>query len=208
MNQDVYFQLFSPNMSRGDKRKVEIIEAAIDCIAQLGIEKTTFEAIGDQLGIKKSHVNYHFSDKNVIIEYAIKYIATVAQTITATRVEKAKTKKAKIVAIYESAVDWVMDYPNHVPVLLLFYYYCTCNPKFYAINQQVRKAGLDRLRGVIDPQGKSTKSLEASQRIQDAITGRLLSFATTDKKIRRTELKKQLKKSVFEIIESSKITLD
>jgi AcrR family transcriptional regulator len=61
-------------LKKGDRKKLEIIEAAIDCLATEGIDNTTFDSIAKRIDTRRAHVAYHFKDKHMIFEAAISYI--------------------------------------------------------------------------------------------------------------------------------------
>ena len=64
---------------KGEVMKERIVRSAIRCIAEKGIEETSFEAIGKPLGIGRSHVAYHFKDKGDIIRTAIQFVIAQAR---------------------------------------------------------------------------------------------------------------------------------
>ncbi|MBT7670603.1 MAG: TetR family transcriptional regulator, partial [Bdellovibrionales bacterium] len=88
------YELFEFRPRKGDIKKLQIIEAAIHCLANDGIENTTFESIGKLIGTRRSHVAYHFADKKLIFLSAIKFIlSTYQQTVMGQMVESQNGRK-------------------------------------------------------------------------------------------------------------------
>lgn len=136
---------FKKKLSKGDLRKKEIILATIDCINKIGIEKTTLEAIGKQIGIGKANVAYHFENKDVIILAAIDYISNEARESIMNSLNKCSDKPQIISYYIKAHRDWIKKNRNHAVVFTLFYYYCTYNPSYKSMNMSVRAHGHERI---------------------------------------------------------------
>jgi len=147
----VFFELFPVKPGKGDLRKEAIIKAAIECIAKEGPLSTNFENIGKRLGIRRSHVAYHFSSLNDLFTACIQYITAIAQRITVEAVQTAKTPQEKVLAVFEGGNAWLEKYPDHGAVMLFLYSLCSHDDHFLDLNTQVRRAGLERLEAILTP---------------------------------------------------------
>ncbi|PIR34499.1 MAG: hypothetical protein COV37_12860, partial [Bdellovibrio sp. CG11_big_fil_rev_8_21_14_0_20_39_38] len=81
VNTENFYDLFDLRPRKGDLKKMEIILAAIDVMAEEGIEKTTYDAIAGRIGTRRAHVAYYYKDKNDILMSAIRYIMANYQQI-------------------------------------------------------------------------------------------------------------------------------
>src|SRR6185503_3653223 len=89
--------------NRGALKKAEILEATLDCLGTEGIERTTFEAIGKRVGIRKSHVAYHFPSLDDLVEKAMRFVAANAQAITVEKVRAASTWREQLGGVVDAA---------------------------------------------------------------------------------------------------------
>src|SRR3954464_5821671 len=113
----VFFRLFAPNARKSDLKRAAIVRAAIDCIATVGIEGLSLDALGKRIGLHRSHIAYYYKEKREIIEAAIRVITSTAQEMTLDRVKQATKPKDQLIAVVDGAYDWARAYPNQVAVL-------------------------------------------------------------------------------------------
>ncbi|MCC6137890.1 MAG: TetR/AcrR family transcriptional regulator [Bdellovibrionaceae bacterium] len=140
---------FKKNLSKGELRKKEIILATIHCINTVGIEKTTLDAIGKQIGIGKAHVAYHFESKETIVLAAIDYISNHARDVVIESINKCTDIQKTIWYYIKAHMIWVKQNRDHAVVFTLFYYYCTYNPAYKKMNHAVRAQGHERISQMI-----------------------------------------------------------
>ena len=186
-------ELFSHAPTKGERTKFNIIEGAITCIASLGIEKTTLEAIASRAGIAKSHVVYHFPDKDDIFLAAIRYVTSVAQQITVERIKVARNLRDRVAAILDGAIEWAENYPTHVPVLIQFYQFCTYRSEFRKMHTHIRAAGFDRIHEALkeEYQLRSPEKLSSlAQSIHSLMIGNILEWVTTNRWKNHLEVRK------------------
>lgn len=178
------------NLKKGDRKKLEIIEAAIECLAEEGIENTTFEAIAKRIETRRAHVAYHFKDKNMIFEAAINYIlVTYAQTLQEF-VQKAEQKITKgtpqnlIEEYIKGAFYWSKKNPEHVSVFLLFYYLTTFQKSYRDLNTKIRLDGQERIHYLLNMKMELDKSKaelkEISSIIQNILSAKMVELFTTN----------------------------
>ncbi len=144
-----YAQLFPPKPGRGERTKLRIVRAAIECLAKDGVEKLTFESVGKRTGINRAQVKYHFKEKEELIDKTIDYIIATAQKIVIERLSKANQWKTQIKAIVEGFFDWVEAYPEQGSVLFLLYYSATFNPKRREFHTKMTEMGFNRTHSVL-----------------------------------------------------------
>jgi AcrR family transcriptional regulator len=191
LTQSLYAQFFNFSPKKGDLRRVAIIEAALDCIAAQGIESLSFESLGQRLGMQRAHVAYYFPERDDIIEAAIKFVVSTAQTFTIEAIKEATNDRGRLQAYVSGAFDWLETFPKHGPTILLFYYYTCFNRKYRRMHDEVREMGAERLIGILKPivpVAKHTALRPLAIRIQNLITGNLVYFTTTNTPMSLREL--------------------
>ncbi len=170
---------------KGEVMKERIVRSAIKCIAEKGIEETSFEAIGKPLGIGRSHVAYHFKDKGDIIRTAIQFVIAQGQALTVERIAAAGDARAQVRAIVEAFFDWADGDTDAMAVYVLFLYYCTIHEDYRATHDAIRHTGAKRLVTVLkqDPQiakGKGDEDLfDLAKSLQYLGFGALVDVLTT-----------------------------
>lgn len=170
---------------KGDLKKAEIIKAAVACIAEIGIEQTTFESIGKRIGMLRAHVAYHFDGKQEIIDRAIDYVVANAQRVTVEKIKKASNPREQLIAVVEAAFDWAFEFPEQADVLMLNFYYCRVFSGHLATHSRMRSMGRERLKSVLGALMQTSKptASELEERalvVQSTITGLLVEFLTTE----------------------------
>ncbi len=182
LKKSIFFQLFPTVPSKGESRKYDIIEAAIDCFVSEGITQTTLEAIGKRLGIRRSHVAYHFPTLTAVIEQALQYVASTAQHMTVEKLRRAQTWEEQVDAYVSAPFDWCKQFPSHTEFMMLFFHLSTGDRAFKMIHDKVRAAGRERILLILKSGIRSkdeTPLLLAAVGIQNLITGAMVDQVTT-----------------------------
>ncbi|WP_438483952.1 TetR/AcrR family transcriptional regulator [Streptomyces sp. S186] len=79
-------QTSEPERSLIEKaRRAQIIEAAIEVIAERGFAKASMAQIAERAGISKGVISYHFAGKNELIERAVEQVYDALGTFIASR---------------------------------------------------------------------------------------------------------------------------
>jgi AcrR family transcriptional regulator len=145
----ILFQSFDLQLSKGDQRRFQIIEAAIECLGREGVQAANLEQVAKRLKTRRSHVTYYFKDWEDLLEAAIKYVIASAQRETIQKIGSASAPEQKILGMVEGAFVWAKKYPDQAAVYLYFHYACATEPRFRNLNAEIRGAGLRRLRALL-----------------------------------------------------------
>lgn len=197
------YELFEFKPRKGDLKKMEIIMAAIECIATIGFEKTTYEAIAQKIGTRRAHVAYHFKDKNDIFEGCIRYIMANYQQTSISKIEAAKDGLEMLVNYAEAPFIWAEENPHQLSVMLLFYYLCTVDEKYKELHASIRAGGVERIQYILT--NKLTKKITAKEAapmakmIQNLVSGAIMDVSTTGNKTLK-QARQQVKEQVLQII--------
>jgi AcrR family transcriptional regulator len=196
------------NLRKGDLRKVEIIKSAIDCLATLGVEQTTFEEIGRKIGIRKSHVAYHFPNMDDLIETAIRYVLANVQNYVVAHVKNETGWRRALEVQARCTIGWPRVFPNDARVYLFFCYRCSYNARLRELNREFREVGIRRIVGLLEPVAKKSKVgadrlQDVARRAQEIVFGALLTALTWESPDKIDELIESTLKGEFAIIESA-----
>lgn len=178
-----FVDLFDLRPRKGDLKKMEIILAAIDVMADEGIEKTTYEAIASRIGTRRAHVAYYYKDKNDIFMSAIRYIMANYQQLLIENMQSAESGTEMLIKYVEGPFIWAERFPAQLKVMLLFYYLCTIKSEFKDLHDQIRKSGVERIQFILTNKMKenfeSQEAQQVAKMIQNSISGAILDCATT-----------------------------
>jgi len=67
-------------------KQQQILEAAIQCVHEVGIEKTNAKLIAERLDMPTSLIFYYFPKQHQIFESIVMYIVTANNSLETTRV--------------------------------------------------------------------------------------------------------------------------
>lgn len=181
----IEFEIVGKTLSKGEKRKIEIINAAINCINDHGIESLTLESIGKSIGINKAHVAYYFKKKEEIVLLAIKYIALNARAYVDDYI-KSQSTALPLFSYIEAHRMWIDKFRKHGVVYTLFFHYCTFNNDYRKMNSGVRQLGKIRIIELLKlsqfyKESKDSVALEfAANTIQQLIQSALIDCVALD----------------------------
>ncbi len=178
--------LFEFRARKGDFKKLEIIQAAIDCLAELGLENTTYEALALKLGTRRAHIAYHFSDKNQIFLSAVKYIlGTYQQTVVdaLSKVSGQNSARPLLQAYIKAVFAWAKQNPSQLQCMLLLYYLTTIQNEYLELHNEVRAGGVERLAYLYGLEFKdkltSAELKLQAKSLQNLLSGSLMDAVTT-----------------------------
>ena len=172
---------FDLKPSRGDVKRMEITLAALDCLATIGFDKTTYEAIAQKLGTRRAHINYYFKGKHEIIMACVKYIMANYQRVSNEHLLKAKSKDEMLIHYVEGPYLWAEHYPKELIVMMLFYYLCSIDDRYRELHDRIRDTGALRIHHILTNLLGFTddKAKKLSKIIQNSISGFMLDGITT-----------------------------
>ena len=180
----IILELFEFIPRKGDLKKIEIIKATILCLAELGIEKTTFEAIATSIGTRRAHIAYHFSDKNLLFLACIKYILTTYQQVSVEKLKVSKTSDKLLEQFVKGPFAWAKKHPEQLTVMYLLYYHSRMNDEYRDLHTKVRQGGYNRVHFILTKKiklkGSAEKMRFLSWAILNTISGHLLNASTTE----------------------------
>jgi AcrR family transcriptional regulator len=178
-----YFRLYEMQPRKGDLRRIEIILASIRLIAKTGLTDLSLDSVAKSLEVRRSHVAYYFATKRELLDAVVKLVIATGQDIVVESVRSAESAEAGIRKHIEGHYLWLTKYPEHAPVMLMFYFLASHDTFFCNLNKEVFRKGRERIQGMLDQLPK-VKSLPAPARAlladqyQRVLAGNLVAFFT------------------------------
>lgn len=158
------------------------MRATLDCISSDGLFNTTFESIGQKIGIGKSHVLYYYPDLEDLLLAALAYAYRTGQDIV-TEFMASHTKATLLDRYIDGAFHWIATHPSHGSAAALLLYQATLSGKYRKLQQEVRAIGLERIAGMVShekPRWKKARVRESAEAIHALVLGSLVYGAFED----------------------------
>jgi AcrR family transcriptional regulator len=100
-------------------RRAQIVEAAIDTIAEVGFARASLTRIGERIGISKGLIGYHFAGKDDLIKEVVFEILEQGKTYMRPRIlAEAATGPGFLRAYIESNLAFMREHRNHMVAIV------------------------------------------------------------------------------------------
>jgi AcrR family transcriptional regulator len=100
-------------------RRAQIIDAAIDTIAEVGFARASLARIGARVGISKGLIGYHFAGKDDLIEQVVLEVLEQGKAYMRPRIVDAMSTGSGFLRAYiESNLDLMRERRNHMVAIV------------------------------------------------------------------------------------------
>jgi AcrR family transcriptional regulator len=99
-------------------RRAQIVEAAIETIAEVGYANASLSRIAVRLGISKGVISYHFSGRDDLIAEIVSQVLQQARAYMQPRIEAQTTGSEMLRAYIESNLEFIRDNPNQLKAVM------------------------------------------------------------------------------------------
>lgn len=100
-------------------RRAQIVESAIETIAEAGYAQASLARIARRAGISKGVISYHFADKHELIQQVVAQILSAFDSYMRPRIQAERSSAAAMLRVYiESNVAFMRTHRKHVLVLV------------------------------------------------------------------------------------------
>src|ERR1039458_9596246 len=99
-------------------RRAQIVEAAIETLAEVGYANASLARIGVRLDISKGVISYHFSGKDDLIAEIVSQVLQQARASIQPRIEAQTTGPEMLRAYIESNLEFMRDNPNQLSAVV------------------------------------------------------------------------------------------
>lgn len=98
-------------------RRAQLVECAIDAIAELGLPKASLAEVAKRAGVTKTTIFYHFENRDELIREVFASTLRQGAEFMAARTGKAESAAAELRAYIEANVAYIRIHRKHVRVL-------------------------------------------------------------------------------------------
>jgi len=185
---ELLWKLFAVTPTPYERKKLEIIQAAVKVYARDGFEKSNFESVARKCGISRTLMHYYFESREELFEKTVTYVRHHWQQFVIQEIKKAKgSAREELKRYIYSTLDWTYRYPTYYRVQVLFYVFASHKGKMRELNTTIVQTGLGRVVSLIEL-GNLRKEwavkdpYQTALRIHVLLTGAALSLNTENKK--------------------------
>lgn len=149
MKRTIYAELFSEEMTKGDRTKANILEACIEVVTRKGYSDTRFQDIAAECGHTRTLVNHYFPTKKELFLTLAKYIRLNYQNYVLSALSQ--SEPTQVLDNYvQSALDWIVENPKESKIWLLFFHLATFDEDFNKLNTDLVKIGHERICSMLE----------------------------------------------------------
>ncbi len=100
-------------------RRAQIVQAAIEVIAEMGYAKASFTRIAKRAGLSSTGmISYHFSGKDDLMREVVIEVLRVADEYMRPRLEAQSTGPGRLRAYIEANIAVLEEFPQHLPAVV------------------------------------------------------------------------------------------
>ena len=99
-------------------RRAQLVECAIDAIAEFGYSNASMAEIAKRAGVSKGVISYHFAGKRELIEQVVKTVMEKASAVMLPRIYAEHSAAGMLRAYIESNLDFIAAHHNHMLALM------------------------------------------------------------------------------------------
>jgi AcrR family transcriptional regulator len=200
--ESLFRQIAPSELKKGELRKLEIVEAAIDCLSRYGWIRTNYETVGQACNMKRPHVAYHFPQWDNLISASLKYVYATGQAIVSDYLREAEGPKDQLQAYIEGTFHWLHSHPKHAAAVSLLWHLASFDKKYRKISTEMKKVGVDRLDAILNPTGALDKKRDrwkTSLSIHGLIVGRCVEVLSADMGLTESQVVEQTLESAWRL---------
>lgn len=99
-------------------RRTQIVQAAIETLAEVGFDRATFAEITRRAGLSSQRlISYHFQDKNDLLWQIVEDVYRGAAGFMGERMQGAETAAERLRTYIEANLEFLRDHPREVAAL-------------------------------------------------------------------------------------------
>lgn len=130
-------------------RRAQIVEAAIDTLAEVGYAEASLSRIAVRLGISKGVISYHFAGKDDLIAEVVTQVLQQARAYMQPRIEAQTTGPGMLRTYIESNLEFIRDNPNQLRAVVEIVRASIAGARNPVRDSRDRDAGVQILSGML-----------------------------------------------------------
>lgn len=207
----IYSELFPRELSKSDKRRLEILEGAIKAYSAVNYDHVSFDDIAAPAKTSRRLVSHYFPDKQELFETTMKLIRGQYQASVIAAFNQSNDPLTQFQAYVRSAVAWAHQQPVHLRAWILFFLVSSQKDRYRDLHASLTEMGANRIMAfmtAIAPEEKRARLKNeelhfAAKTIQRIITGAIIEICSERKKSEYLQVEEEAVKASLIIAKSA-----
>ena len=193
---------------KSEATRQKIIESATYCLLNFGDRKTTFELIAQHCGVSEGLVVKYLKNRDGIFLAVLNHWIEWARQKTEQRLLSAGSPEKRLRNYIQVSVELFKGTGEFARVYLLLHYFAGVDPKYRAINTDIKNVAVARVSKIIED-GITDGSFEKvdvaliAKTIHNNLVGNVLSAITETPQGFHLKLPLKLEDSALELVRKS-----
>lgn len=136
--------------TKGERTREKILKSSIQCLATLGYEKTTFQAIADHCGISQPLVVHYFEKRENVFPSVIEYLITRTQDVIRKEIDHTRSAVDRLNDFIRISLEYVRKEPAEAKVFLTLSLFATFNDQYRSFNAKIKQSAIHELTEILD----------------------------------------------------------
>ena len=128
-------------------RRAQIIECAIDAIAELGFAQASLAQIAKRAGVSTGVISYYFAGKDALIREVAAHVYEVGRIFIEPRVQQQPDSRSALRAFIEASVDFIGAKPRYPVAIMAIGRAGGEGPRFDQSIEEPRRVGFTSILG-------------------------------------------------------------
>lgn len=141
--------------TKGERTREKILKSSIQCLATLGHEKTTFQAIADHCGISQPLVVHYFEKRENVFPSVIEYLLSRTEDILRKEIDHTRSAVDRLNDFVRVSLEYVRREPDEAKVFLTLSLFATFSDQYRAFNGKIKQSAIRELIEILDAGNKS-----------------------------------------------------
>lgn len=195
---------WGPTPRKAQKRRDQIIDAAIDFLSENDLGSFTFDSVGKRVGMSRSLVAHYFPVKEDILQCVVEKVMNQGLGLTEERqVSQPSDWKSQIQTQIIGVFSWIDQCPKYRQILLMLFYLASVQNKYRKIHERVKQEGIQRLSQTLESVvSDKEKTQLLAQSIQTLINGALLDLCMDSADQDPESIQAQVLQSAVSLVQS------
>lgn len=167
------------------RKALEIMEAAITCLARHGYQGVTLEMVARTAGVTRPLLKHYFENLDELLRTSTQYIRLLFQRLAIEALVAGNSPEEMLERYIEACFSWVERHKTHAQVWFAFLLDSSRSRKARALNSAAVRRGEERLEALLE-RGRADgvfvfkDAAIAAKMVQTHITGALITFISED----------------------------
>lgn len=101
--------------SRGEESRRQILQAAVSCVAALGLSNVTLDRVAERVGVSRGLVVFHFKSKNKLLEEVLDFLGLqYGKGWDAVYIQQGLSSIEKLLQLVDYDINFAYDNPQYI----------------------------------------------------------------------------------------------